>query len=618
MISHFAETPLRSLELLSKKSRLKFWAAVIVQSSLSLLDLIGVLLTGVIGVLVASELQSEKYPEYIQGIISVLNLGNLRVTEIILIISIASLFFLVAKSLLSLMLSKKIFEFLGNEHFVLSERVISNFMKSDYIWMTQQDPHKVANTISLGLSAASVNMIGQTLMLIAESMLLLTFVILMVVVSPTLALLAVAYLCFIIIMLNLFIGKKVTEYNESMRDDLNSTKQQVFNSILLFREIRVFGRQETFAKNLENPIDRFAKNNAKDIWIQQVPKYAMEIALLLGMTLIMGIATVSAKPEDALPTLLIYTVAAARIFPILLRIQASILSIRSHSPLVNDAFTLIEDLSIYEQKNIFQKKNRSTKDRQIFLNIEALSDTEDLIEVKNAVYMYPKKDSAALIDINLKIHKGDRVALVGGSGAGKSTLCDLILGLITPDKGSVHIDGLPSVSWIEKNPGRASYLPQETIIIPGTIEQNICLGIDKSEFDKSRLDKAIMNAQLLNFIESLPAGTQTLIGDGYSKLSGGQKQRLGIARALYSNPAILVMDEATSALDAETESDIMRFLNSLDKEITLILIAHRLSSIKKFRRIIYMEEGVIKNEGTFEQLRETVESFNVQANLLQI
>lgn len=615
MNSKFLDSSRNSLNLLDRRSRIKFWLGVTLHSSLSLLDLVGVLLTGVIGLLIASNVQNETYPRYVQEIIKILNLDGLSPMTLIFATSVTALIFFVTKSLLSLILSKKIFKFLGNQHLLLSKKIISNFMKSDYIWMSSQDPHRVANTISLGLSAASVNMLSQILLLVSESILLIFFAALMLSLNTSLALLTVSYLILILVILNFFIGKKVTIYNENMRDDLNSTKQQVFNSVLLFREIRVLGRQDFFVSDLMTPVSRLSQNNAKDIWIQQVPKYSMEIALLVGMTMILAVATLTAKPEESFPILLIYSVAAARIFPILLRIQASLLSIRSYSPLAQDAFDLLNDLStetpyIFVQKG-FEKESSRT--------VDALpKKLNEYIEVSNASFTYPTNSMPSLQKINLTIKSGERIALVGTSGAGKSTLCDLILGLLTPSEGTVKIEGSPSEYWAKENLGKVAYLPQETVIIPGTIEENICLGVKSDLVNKDRLKSVLASAQLLDFVEKLPLGTQTRVGDGNSKLSGGQRQRIGIARVLYSDPSILIMDEATSALDAETESDVMNFLASLDARITLILIAHRLSSIKSIPRIIYMDEGRVVQEGTFEELREKVEKFNVQAKLLGI
>ena len=612
----FIDSSKASLNLLSRSSKVKFWLGVALHSSLSLLDLVGVLLTGIIGLLVASNVQNESYPEYVQDIITLLKLDGLSPMTLILFISVTALIFFVTKSLLSLLLSKRIFRFLGNQHLLLSEKIISNFMKSDYIWMSSQDPHRVASTISLGLSAASVNMLSQILLLVSESILLIFFAALMLSLNTFLALLTVSYLFLILVILNFFIGKKVTVYNENMRDDLNSTKQQVFNSVLLFREIRVLGRQDSFVRDLLAPISRLSKNNAKDIWIQQVPKYSMEIALLVGMTLILATATLTAQPEESLPILLVYSVAAARIFPILLRIQASLLSIRSYSPLANDAFELLNDLNVLTADSLVP--NKKEEEQSLSQQIDKSEKRNDFIEIKGASFTYPNNSIPSLQQINLRIKSGDRIALVGTSGAGKSTLCDLILGLLIPSEGTLQIEGSPSDLWTKKNLGKVAYLPQETVIIPGTIEENICLGINSDLVDKSRLESVLISAQLIDFIETLPLGTQTRIGDGNSKLSGGQRQRIGIARVLYSEPVILIMDEATSALDAETESDVMKFLASLDENITLILIAHRLSSIKSIPRIIYMEAGRVLHEGNFEELRKNVEKFNLQAKLLGI
>jgi ABC-type multidrug transport system fused ATPase/permease subunit len=211
---------------------------------------------------------------------------------------------------------------------------------------------------------------------------------------------------------------------------------------------------------------------------------------------------------------------------------------------------------------------------------------------------------------------GDRVAIVGPSGAGKSTLCDLLLGLLEPTHGTLTIGGLPSRAWVDSHAGKISYLPQDVILISGTLRQNICIGIDESEIRDDLLNKTIERAQLQDLLEELPEGVDTYLGEGGYKLSGGQRQRVAIARALYSDPKILVMDEATSALDAQSENAVMEVIRKLGSETIVIFIAHRLSSIRNFDRVMYLDEGEIKGDGTFESVKGLVPQFAHQATLL--
>jgi ABC-type multidrug transport system fused ATPase/permease subunit len=238
------------------------------------------------------------------------------------------------------------------------------------------------------------------------------------------------------------------------------------------------------------------------------------------------------------------------------------------------------------------------------------------VKISDAQFNYPENRVSAIRAVNLEVRRGDVVALVGPSGAGKTTLVDLILGVLTPSAGEVTISGVRPNDAVKIWPGKIAYVPQETVIANTTIRSNIALGVDERDISDEKLKRAIEIAHLSAFIESLPLGVETHVGENGARLSGGQRQRIGIARALYSNPQLIVLDEATSALDGETESNISEAINDLRGQVTLIIVAHRLSTVRAADTIYYLEQGQVIASGTFEELRLKVKDFDTQAKLM--
>jgi len=218
--------------------------------------------------------------------------------------------------------------------------------------------------------------------------------------------------------------------------------------------------------------------------------------------------------------------------------------------------------------------------------------------------------------VSLSIQPGQSVAFVGSTGAGKSTLADVILGAVFPDLGEVFISGRAPISTVREWPGAIAYVPQDLAILSGTVRENVALGISTEDIDDALVWEALQRAELADFLGENRSGIDTVVGENGVQLSGGQRQRLGIARALYSRPRLLVLDEATSALDAETERIITHTLESLAGEVTLIIIAHRLATVRNCDQVFYLREGELVSSGSFEQVRAAVPDFDKQAQLL--
>jgi ABC-type bacteriocin/lantibiotic exporter with double-glycine peptidase domain len=238
------------------------------------------------------------------------------------------------------------------------------------------------------------------------------------------------------------------------------------------------------------------------------------------------------------------------------------------------------------------------------------------IKITNVSLTYPENSSPSIHQVSIDIQESKIVAIVGPSGAGKTTLVDVLLGVLKPDHGEVVISGVSAIDAASKWPGAISYVPQDVLIVDGTIRHNVALGFPPTTVDNDRVLSAIEDAALGEFVKSLPNGLDTQVGESGAKLSGGQRQRLGIARALYTNPKLLVLDEATSALDGETELLVTDSIQKLKGRVTVVLIAHRLSTVRNADIVIYMQSGQVQAVGTFDEVRKQIPNFDHQAHLM--
>ena len=238
------------------------------------------------------------------------------------------------------------------------------------------------------------------------------------------------------------------------------------------------------------------------------------------------------------------------------------------------------------------------------------------VKVEAISLTYPTGTRAALLNVSIDIPAGELVAVVGPSGAGKTSLVDTLLGILNPDKGEISISGLSPLECISRWPGAISYVPQEVVVINGSIAENVSLGYPSKPSEFLQVRKALEIANLVDFVELLPDGIHSQVGEYGAKLSGGQRQRLGIARAMFTNPKLLVLDEATSSLDAETEHIISSAIQSLKGSVTVILIAHRLSTVREANQVLYLSNGEVIGSGNFEEVRRLVPDFNKQAELM--
>ncbi len=326
--------------------------------------------------------------------------------------------------------------------------------------------------------------------------------------------------------------------------------------------------------------------------------------MVLGAVVISALQFAVQDSRHAIATLAVFLAAGTRIAPAVLRVQQGTILVKSSIGSARPTLELIDSLA---SDDISLPISSFKSDHQYFTGEVTLS---------NVTFSYPNAKRCALSEISIHIPAGSTCAVVGPSGSGKTTLVDLLLGMFEPHSGKVLVSNETPLESIAKFPGAIGYVPQDVTVFQGTIRENIALGYPVEDATDDRINFALEVAQLREFVAQLPDGIDTEVGPRGSKLSGGQRQRLGIARAMFTKPKLLILDESTSALDAQTELAVSEAIAAIPYEITTVIIAHRLSTVRKADQVIYLYEGVMSANGSFEQVRTKVTDFDEQAKLM--
>jgi ABC-type multidrug transport system fused ATPase/permease subunit len=383
-------------------------------------------------------------------------------------------------------------------------------------------------------------------------------------------------------------------------------------ALMAYREISVANRKSTYASSLRADIQPLAAAQAKGQIINYLPAVLYQSALVIGILALVGWEFWRSGPSFAAANIAVFLAASARILPALQRTNGILASMRSSAGGAEPTYRLSEELAEMRKTDAHVKEVAS-KIHQISPTTAA--EFHASINLRCATFKYPRTTSPALIEVDLACAAGSSTAVVGRTGAGKSTLVDLMLGMLEPDTGTVAIAGVSPQQAIATWPGGIGYVPQSVALFDSTVRENIALGLTPDSYEESQIWRALEIAHLSNFIDSQPAKLDTLIGERGVRLSGGQRQRLGLARALFTRPKLLVLDEATSSIDTETEHAITEALNSLAGDTTIVTIAHRLSTVRRADQVVYLEAGRVISIGAFEQVRLEVPQFERQAQL---
>ena len=396
---------------------------------------------------------------------------------------------------------------------------------------------------------------------------------------------AVAVLLFIFVGLFAGIFKKILGEKGRKNREVNvQVTKWILQSFSGIKEIKVINEEDFFIDNYNKYYSQFATLQRQQSMLTFLPRPVMETVCICGLLLavILKLTIDSSDIASFIPTLSVFAIAAFRMLPSFNRITGYLGGIMFSIPSIDAIYNDLKEVEqLLKQKEIIEKID------------ENMSLTKS-IQMEHVSFKYPESDKWILKNANIEIRKNSSVAFIGASGAGKTTAADLILGLLEPEEGHILVDGVDICTNMAAWHQKIGYIPQTIYLMDDTIKANIAFGVDEANIDETRIQKALKEAQLDEFITQLPEGIHTEIGDRGVKLSGGQRQRIGIARALYRNPEVLILDEATSALDNDTEKEVMEAIDSLHGTRTLIVIAHRLTTIQNCDEIYEVENGKFK------------------------
>jgi ABC-type multidrug transport system fused ATPase/permease subunit len=477
----------------------------------------------------------------------------------------------------------------------IGKRLVEKYLQQPYSWFLDQNSSELGKNILSEVQSVVSNGISPLMDLIAKSMIVIALLSLLILVDPKLAIIVglslfLSYLIIFYFVRNLLheLGKKRLK-NQQIRFKLIS---EVFGAS---KEVKLGGLENIYLKNFSDSTKIYSNSIATSQIIAQIPRFVLEVIAFGGILLvILYFMLKTGNINNAIPIVSLYVFAGYRLMPALQQIYTSFTQLTYILPSINKMHNNFNNIKNFE----FNLSN------------EPLSFNKS-INLRNITYNYPNKYTKALDNINMTIPVNSTIGLVGTTGSGKTTTVDIILGLLEPQQGFLEVDGHKITNHnLRSWQNLIGYVPQNIYLSDDTVEANIAFGVDPENINHDRIIKVSEIANLHKFIkDELPNQYLTEIGERGVKLSGGQRQRIGIARALYHNPKLIIFDEATSSLDFKTEEIVMSAVNKLQKEVTIILIAHRLNTLKNCDIIFKIENGKVIGKGKFEELIKDYNNF---------
>ena len=594
---------------LTKADRRKVGYILVLQASLSLLDVVGVALVGIVGALAVSGVQSQKAGTRVSEVLNFLHLSGSSLQFQVAVIGSTAALILLGRTLISIMFTRRTLYFFARRSAGLSAEIISKLLKQNLLKIQERSSQETLFAVTYGVRSLMMGILANLVTLFSDFTIIVVLSIALLAVDPWIALLTAILFVGVAVLMHKLLGVRAQRLGQ-IDSDLNiEGNSKILEVLSLYRESVVRNRRSYYADQIGELRLRLATTQAEITFMPNISKYIIETTLIVGAVSISALQFLTQDARHAVATLTVFIAAASRISPAALRLQQGAMTIKNNIGLASTTIALLDS---FESPEVTSRDLISSENSDNFTHVDFVPS----VSISRATLTYPHKSAPAISNINLNIKAGEVVAFVGPSGAGKTTLIDTLLGVLVPDHGEVSISGVRAIDAIKKWPGAVAYVPQDVYIVDGTVRENIAIGYPSSAATDSRISSAIKHAHLEEVISCLPFGVDTQVGEKGTQLSGGQRQRLGIARALFTSPALVVLDEATSSLDADTEAKISDAILSLRGKATVILIAHRLSTVRNADVVYYMEDGAIQASGTFDEVRSRVPQFDRQAKLL--
>lgn len=596
---------IRSLNVFSRHDRDKIIVVVVLQMFLSLLDLAGVAVIGLLGALAVKGVQSQAPGDRVSRVLEILQLGEISFQSQVASLAILASAILVARTLFSIQVTKKILLFLSRRGALVTTELFSKLLSQSVLTVQAKSMQEHLYSITTGVSAITLGVWGSLITIIADSSVLLVLLAGLFYVDTIMALTALLFFGSLGAVLYRIMNIKAQELGLQTSELTIRSNQKIIEALESFRELLVRSRRGYYSIQLKDLRFRLADVLAETQFMPNISKYVIELALILGGLIIASSQFLLQDASKAVASLAVFLAAGSRIAPAVMRIQQNAIQMRLGLGAATPTLDLLDQLQAIELSETSVPEHKFD-----YFGFDAK------IEISHLTLKYPESKSEALKGITMVINAGQSIAIVGASGAGKTSLVDVLLGVLEPTSGTVKVSGLSPAEAVARWPGAISYVPQDVKIVDGSFRENVAFGYPAWMATDELVWSALELAQLSGLVTSAEFGLDTAVGQGGANLSGGQRQRLGIARAFFSKPLLIVLDEATSSLDGLTEHELTNALNALKEEVTIVTIAHRLSTVREADYVYYMDKGEVIASGTFKELRAQVPLFAEQVKLM--
>jgi ABC-type multidrug transport system fused ATPase/permease subunit len=572
---------------LRPRQRRRIRLAVVATAATALLDLTGVVLVGALTSIALSRTGQSRG-------VSIPGLHDIS-GGWLFALSILGVALLVGRSVLAWYLNRRVLHFVARRQTEIAVDLLHRVQSAPFEEMSRLTTQSIVEGVRWG-SLGITGIVTYSVFAIGEVTLLVLMGALLMVVDPVLCLTLGAFLGLVVFTTSRVVSTRMRRAGEEMGAGSVVVGEALAEAVGLSREIRIYGLAEEEAKRLTVGQTTYSHANAESQSWSQYPRYVVEIALVLSMAIIALVVWMRGATPDALTGAAVFIAASTRILPALLRLQNDLASIRSFEGQFVPARVI---LGLSESRPL----------PSAITDESSAAFVPPRVGLRGVSYRYPAATRSALCDVSLIIPAGQRTALVGKTGAGKSTLADMVLGLLEPSSGEVR--------W-QAGAGsgvRLGFVPQDVFLTSGSIAENVALGVSPDTIDLDEVWAALTNARLNSVVDSQPKGIWTLIGERGVRLSGGERQRLGVARALYRQPSLLILDEATSSVDASTEHELTSVLNGLRGRVTTVIIAHRLATIRDADLVVLLADGSVRARGSFADVAAADPAFARAATL---
>jgi len=599
-----SQTILRSFNLLPKKSKIKVFCATIAQSSLNILDLFGVILIGAMGALAIQGLQAREPGNNVGLILRIINAEGLSLQKSVLYLGLLSATLFIIKTLLSVLITRKTLSLLSQLSAELSSKLFSRYILQDLPKIQRYNSQEVVYFISEGTRNIIIGILGSFVSLVSDFSLLIIMFLGLLIVDVEMTILTTLMFGGVAYLLHFLLRVRANVIGQQSFELSVANNKLILEVLDTYKENFVKNRLQFYISNLTGIRNQIGKIGAETTFQPYISKYVIELFTIISALILSAFQFWKNDAVHAVSILSIFLIASSRIAPAVMRIQQGVTTIVNNAGASETTLDLLENL-----------KNPNTAVEIENVGFERVEFVPK-IEARNLEFKYSRDSRFSLHDINFTINQGQTVAIVGPSGSGKTTLVDLILGVLHANSGQIKINDCTPSDAIRKWPGSIAYVPQDISIISGSIRQNVALGYPDEEIDDDFVWNALKIAQLADTVQMYDTKLSAFVGEDGHQLSGGQRQRLGLARALYTQPQVLILDEATSALDGITEENVTKEIANLKGNVTIIIVAHRLSTVRSADQILYLEDGVMIASGSFEFVRNIVPNFATQAKLM--